>query len=55
MSKFIENFVEWGEEFVKPFKNFIQANYSNPILMVVLFGAGVFLFFWTYDAFTKNH
>lgn len=55
MREFIENFVEWGEEFIKPFKSFIHSNYSNPILMVVLFVSGIALFLWTYDALSKNH
>ncbi|MEG2250706.1 MAG: hypothetical protein RSD09_03905 [Bacilli bacterium] len=55
MTQFIKNFVEWGEEFIEPFKTFIQDNYSNPILWIVLLGAGLFLFTFTYESLHKNN
>ena len=54
MSEFIKNFVEWGEEFIKPFKNFIENNHGNPILWIVLLFIGIGLFAYTYGTLNKN-
>lgn len=54
MSNFIEDFVEWAEEAVLPFKEFIIDNYGNPILWIALLGLGIFLFGFTYSSLNKN-
>lgn len=39
---------------MEPFKDFIQNNYSNPLLWLVLFLGGLGLFFFTYNSLHKD-
>lgn len=50
MSKIIEVIQNAAESF----KNFIIDNGSNPILWIVLFFAGILLFFFTFNALNKH-
>ena len=51
MLSIMETFNEWGSKF----KHFVVENNRNPIFWVCVFVAGLLLFFWTYNALTKNH
>ena len=55
MKSFVENVVEFGEEFIEPFREFVEKNHGNPILWVALLGLGIGLFAYTYGALNKNH
>ena len=51
MLSIMETFNEWGDKL----KNFVVENNRNPIFWICVFVAGLLLFFWTYNALTKNH
>ena len=46
----IDKLNEWAE----PFKEWITANYGNPLLWAGLFLAGLAVFFLTYGALNKH-
>ena len=55
MKGFTSTIIEFGEEFIEPFREFIENNHGNPILWVALLGAGLGLFAFTYGALSKNN
>lgn len=55
MKGFTRTIIEFGEEFIEPFREFIENNHGNPILWVALLGAGIGLFAFTYGALSKNN
>ena len=55
MNGLVENIIEFGEEFIKPFKEFIHDNHGNPILWVALLGLGIATFAYTYGTLHKQH
>ena len=46
----VDKLNEWAESF----RNFIQSYYSNPLLWIGLFLAGIVLFYITYGALHRD-
>ncbi len=51
MLTIMETLNEWGDKL----KNFVIDNNRNPIFWIGAFLGGILIFFWTYNALTKNH
>ena len=50
----MEQIKEWFINIPENFKNFIIDNSSNPLLWICLFFLGLIVFYFTYNALTKN-
>ena len=48
------NIIDKLNEWVKPFKDFVDANHYNPIMWLVFFLIGLAVFFGTYSALHKD-
>ena len=51
MLSIMETFDKWGDKL----KAFVVENNRNPLFWIIAFLAGLALFFWTYNALSKNH
>lgn len=47
--------IKWLEEVSDKFKGWVLNNGSNPIFWTILFFLGIFIFWITYRALTRNH
>lgn len=50
----ILNIIDKLNEWIKPFKDFVDANHNNPVMWIVFFLIGVAVFFMTYNALHKD-
>lgn len=48
------NIIDKLNEWVKPFKDFVDTNHNNPVLWIAFFLIGVAVFFITYGALHKD-
>lgn len=49
-----ETFVEWLTRLIKPFRAWVEANYTNPLLWIGLVVLGLAIFGFTYNALNKE-
>lgn len=51
---YVLDIIESIEKALKPFRDFIEKHYSNPIMWLALFAIGLFVFQATYSALQKE-
>lgn len=49
------NIWNWLEQTVGKFKDFVVANYGNPLMWLAFFFIGIAVFYLTYNALTKHN
>lgn len=49
-----EDIWNWLEQTIGQFRDFVVANYGNPLMWLVFFFIGIGLFYFTYNALTKH-
>lgn len=47
--------IETIEEWIEPFKDWVQTNHNNPIMWIAIFLIGLAVFAFTYNALNKNN
>ena len=50
----ILNIIDKLNEWVQPFRNFVDNNHMNPLMWLAFFVIGLVVFFWTYSVLHKD-